>query len=145
MANSSVDGYLRAASSGGVQQPLEVGNPFATVASGDGDGGGEVAAGAVAAHGDRAVRPGGDGEVGGEGVVGRGGEGMLRRPPVPDGDHADPGELGEVPARAVVAVDGALDPSAAMEEHERPVRTIGLVAADRHASRGAVRTRNGPA
>ena len=85
------------------------------------DHGGEVAAGAVAADRDPGrvdAQLGGVGAgpgEGGPGVLDRGREGMLGRQPVVDREHRRPGRGGEEAADAVVGVEVADHPAAAVE------------------------------
>ena len=63
---------------------------------------------------------------------------MLGRQPVVDRDDDDPGAPRDRPGGAVVRLDAADHPAAAVEVHERHARLVGLhgpVDADRHAVR----------
>ena len=105
----------------GIDQQLEADDRLAGVAQVLADDGREVAAGRVAR--DRQPRRVGAEQRGvrvrparrGERVVGRRGEAVLRREPVADVQHDGARGVGERPADAVVRVDRAEQPAAAVE------------------------------
>jgi hypothetical protein len=106
----------------------------------------EIAAGGVAAHCHaRRVHTQlaavlADPSIGGETVLHRGGELGLRRQAIVDGHHDDPGAVGDARAEAVMRLEIALHPAAAVEVHQGGARAAAghrVVDAGGDGARGA--------
>ncbi len=116
----------------GIDQHLAADLRAALVAGAQGHHGGQVAAGAVAADRDaRSIAAEVAGMLGrpaqgGEAVVRRGGEGVLRRQAIVD-RHGDAAGLhGEDPRHLVVGVQVAQDEAAAVHEHQHRQVVLGV-------------------
>ncbi len=97
----------------------------AGVATGDGDGGGQIASGAIAGHADARQIAAEFGDAfddvahGGKTVLERTGKAGFRRPPVVDGDDDGAGLDRQQARLPVMGFEIAGDPAAAMEKHHR--------------------------